>query len=89
MKWLIDLSKSSLKFIKKNNINKKNIVSILIIAIKKLQGQNINIDIKKMSGNWEGFYRVCKGKIRILFGIFFEGLSIYVDKIDYRGDVYK
>ncbi len=89
MKWLIDLSKSSLKFINKNNINKKNIVSILIIAIKKLQGQNINIDIKKMSGNWEGFYRVRKGKIRILISISFEDLSIYVDKIDYRGNIYK
>ncbi len=89
MKWLIDLSKSSSKFINKNNITKKEIVSILIMAIKKLQGQNINIDIKKMSGNWEGFYRVRKGKIRILFSISFNELSTYVDKIDYRGNVYK
>jgi len=86
VKWYIDFSKSSLKFISKNNVSEGDIISIVIKGIKKLKGKAINIDIKKMKGSWKGFYRVRMGKMRLLINIDFENLRIYyIDKIDYRG----
>ncbi len=89
MKWQIDYSKSSLKFIKNNNINRNDITNTICNALKKLKGENINIDIKKMKGNWKGYFRVRDGKIRLIISIDFNNSNIYLDRIDYRGDVYK
>lgn len=75
MKWIIDLSKFSLKFINKNNISKKKIISIIIIAIKKLQGHNINIDIKNSQVTGKAFIE--SGKVKSeYFSVFL--LKIYL-----------
>ena len=42
-----------------------------------------------MKGEWKGFYRLRIGKIRIIFNINFENEQIYIDRIDFRGDVYQ
>jgi len=47
------------------------------------------LDIKKMKGDWEGFYRLRIGKIRIIFSVNFELSQIQVYTIGTRGDVYK
>jgi len=57
MTWQIDFSKDSLKFIEKNNINEENIIKALKKFIDRLKGEVINLDVKKMKGKWEGFYR--------------------------------
>jgi len=89
MNWQIDYSKDSLKFIDKHNIEEDDIIEYLSKATLKLKGENINIDLKKMKGEWKGFYRIRSGNIRIIFNINFENYQIYIDRIDFRGDVYK
>jgi mRNA interferase RelE/StbE len=46
-------------------------------------------DIKKMRGEWNGFYRLRIGKIRIIFRVNFEVKELDVYIIGFRGDVYK
>ncbi len=48
-----------------------------------------DLDIKKMKGEWEGFYRLRVGKIRVIFALSndFNGIEVYT--IGARGDVYK
>lgn len=89
MKWQIEISKVSQKFIKKNNIHDADIVSHLGKAIHKLEGKKEKVDLKKMKGEWKDFFRMRAGKIRIIFKIDFENRKIFVDRIDFRGDVYK
>jgi mRNA interferase RelE/StbE len=55
----------------------------------KIKGENVNIDIKKLSGEWEGYYRLRKGRLRIIFGPNRIDKVLFVDRIDFRGDVYK
>jgi mRNA interferase RelE/StbE len=55
----------------------------------RLKGENVNVDVKKLTGDWTGYYRLRKGKIRIIFSLNKSEKSLYVEKIDYRGDVYK
>ena len=49
----------------------------------------VNIDIRKLVGTWEGYYRIRVSKIRIIFAISKESKEIFVEKVDHRGGVYK
>ena len=48
-----------------------------------------DLDIKRMKGEWEGFYRLRIGKIRAIFTINLDSADIEVYAIGYRGDIYK
>jgi len=47
------------------------------------------LDIKKMKGDWKGFYRLRIGKIRIIFSVNLDFSEIEVYAIGTRGDIYK
>jgi len=89
MSWSIEYSKDALKFLVKH----QDIEEILIEEIKKfilkLNGEKVSINLKKLHGVWEGYYRIRKGKIRIIFYIDYTNFVVYIDTIDFRGDVYK
>ena len=89
MSWQIDFSKASLKFIDAGTIDEDKVISCIGQAIHKLQGHKVSIDLKKMKGEWAGFYRLRTGRIRILFSINFDKQQIYIDQIDFRANVYK
>ncbi len=88
MKWSIDYSKDAEKFIQKQNI-RNEIKEELKKFFKKSKGENKNIYIKKFSGDWAGYYRLRKGKLRIIFELNKIEKSLFVEKVDFRGDVYK
>ncbi|RLF44104.1 MAG: type II toxin-antitoxin system RelE/ParE family toxin [Thermoplasmata archaeon] len=88
MNWKISYSKSALKFIEKHNIKvevKEEIRKFLLL----LKRENVNVDVKKLYGDWKGYYRIRKGKLRIIFSLNKLEKEIYIEKIDFRGDVYK
>lgn len=88
MNWKIGYSNSALKFIDKQNI-RNEIREEIKKFIKKIKGENINIDLKKLEGSWSGYYRLRKGKLRVIFRINKIEKIILVEKVDFRGDVYK
>ena len=47
------------------------------------------LDIKKMKGNWKGFYRLRVGKNRVIFTVDFNSKEITIFAIGSRGDIYK
>jgi mRNA interferase RelE/StbE len=49
----------------------------------------MELEIKNMRGNWEGFYRLRIGKLRIVFRVDFDSDEIEIYTIGSRGDVYK
>jgi len=57
--------------------------------LKKLRGESVNIDVKKLKGEWKGYFRIRKGRLRIIFSIDTSYRSLYVERIDFRGDAYK
>ena len=81
------------KFLAKNSskISKHTVDTLIIKSIKKIYiGEEINVDLKKMS-TMDGYYRIRKGDIRIIFQIneCDELIISIVETIGYRGDVYK
>jgi len=89
MKWIVDFSDDSLKFLKKNKISEDYIIEKVELTLKKLKGEDINVDIKKLKGKWEGFYRIRFGKLRIIAEFQFQDNRVYIERIDWRGNVYK
>lgn len=47
------------------------------------------LDIKKMKGDWEGYYRLPVGKNRIIFTVDIDSQDIEMYAIGARGDIYK
>lgn len=88
MKWHIHYSRSAHKFIEQQKIY-DDVRALLIKLLMKLEGKAVNIDLKKLEGDWEGYYRIRKQKIRIIFEIQKSANIIYIEKIDFRGSVYK
>lgn len=89
MKWSIDFSASSLKFLKQNNLDESLVFEKLRLVFKKFKGEDVNIDVSKLGGKWDGFYRIRSGKIRIIAEFQFERNRVYIEEIDWRGNVYK
>ena len=89
MNWYIDFSENSLKFLKKNNLKEDLIIEKIKLVLRKFKGENININVKKLRGEWEGFYRIRVGKLRIIFEFQFENYRVYIEEIDWRGSAYK
>lgn len=87
--WKIDVSRQADKFTKKENIKDEKLLSLIQKFINYSKGMDENIDVKKLKGKWEGYHRIRFGKIRVILKIDFKEKTIFVDTIDYRGDVYK
>ncbi len=87
--WEIRISKQADKFMKQNNIKDEEIVELVKKLINFLKGEEENIDIKKLKGDWKGYYRVKRGKKRIILKLDFDIKIVFIDKIDFRGDAYK
>ena len=88
MKWTIDYSRDAEKVIQGQRIDDK-VKEELKKFLIKMKGGNINIDLKKLRGDWTGYYRLRKGKLRIIFELNNIDKRLFVEKIDQREDVYK
>lgn len=89
MNWIVDFSRKSLDFLKRNNLEEGFIIEKIKLVLRRFKGENINIDVKKLSGEWDGFYRIRIGRLRIIVEFQFEHCRAYVEEIDWRGNVYK
>ncbi|MBF0466428.1 MAG: hypothetical protein HQK88_15000 [Nitrospirae bacterium] len=88
MKWSIEYSKRASEFIKEHSIE-DGIRDSIKDFILKITGTPTNIDIVKLKGQWADYFRIRKGKIRIILKPDTKTQTIYVDAIDFRGKVYK
>ncbi|MGB6010876.1 MAG: type II toxin-antitoxin system RelE/ParE family toxin [Desulfobacterales bacterium] len=88
MKWEIGFSRDAEKFLKRENLRSETVAEI-INFLKRMKGESVSVDVKKLKGDWQGFYRIRKGKLRIIFELNSQEHLIYVARIDHRGKVYK
>ena len=88
MTWRIDLSRNAEKFLGKNRLTIEEVQELVRKALQYFQGEDINIDIKKLKGKWAGFYRIRSGRLRIIIEFDFENSVVFIEEIDWRGNVY-
>lgn len=90
----IKFRKSAIKFLEKADSDvEESIREALAQLIAFFEAHGVlpftEFDIKKLKGDWEGFYRLRLGKNRILFKIDDESNDFQVHRIGARGDIYK
>jgi mRNA interferase RelE/StbE len=90
----LKLSKNSIKFL--NNLSEKEKLRIkqklkyLIVNLNETGNIPFQeLDIKTLTGDWKGYFRLRIGKIRIIFNLLYEQNELFVYEIDYRGNIYK
>jgi len=90
---IIYLKKTDKFFSKNSNtLTKEKSNKLIIKAVKKITlNEDINIDLKQLKGNFQNYYRIRQGKVRILFELMNDKIIIQalVNDIDFRGDIYK
>lgn len=89
MKWSVDFSPQSLKFLAKNRIAEIEILEKIRLVLRKFRGESVSVDVRKAKGKWAGYHRIRSGKLRVLAAFYFEPKEVFVDTIDWRGNVYK
>ena len=90
LKFRKQAAKSLQKVGAEDSLRIKNQLKHLLYAIE-VKGiiPFTELDIKKMRGEWDGFYRLRIGKIRIIFKVIFDNKALEIYIIGFRGDVYK
>ncbi len=89
----VEFSKSASKFLPKLDSTQQQGIRSKIIRLKdsleKRQAIPFDeLDIKKLKGNWQGFFRIRSGKCRIIFRADLDSQVVYVYDICFRGNAY-
>ncbi|NOZ62413.1 MAG: type II toxin-antitoxin system RelE/ParE family toxin [Calditrichaeota bacterium] len=89
----IKFSSSARKFIEKSGKREQEKIRLKIkMLLQTIEESGFipfqELHIRKLKGEWQGFYRMRIGAIRVIFRIDREQRVIYVYDIDYRGSVY-
>ncbi|NES18785.1 MAG: type II toxin-antitoxin system RelE/ParE family toxin [Symploca sp. SIO3E6] len=90
----VKFHKQAIKFLQKANPEDVDRIQVqlnqLLLAVEE-QGiiPFTFLDIKKMKGEWEGFYRLRVGNMRVIFTVSLDSADIEIYTIGLRGDVYK
>ena len=74
-----------------SRISFKEAKELIMKAVRKLAGKKENIDLVKMRGEFEGYFRIRKNDLRIIFSIaeYENEIIVTIKNIDFRGSVYK
>lgn len=88
--WTFSISKEANNFLAKQPQKIRARIMDKLSALKKYleNKEPISIDLKSLSGNWLGFYRIRSGKIRIILTIHQEEFLIKIHEIEFRGSIY-
>ena len=86
----INFERKADKFFDKGNISKGEASGLIVKAVRKLAGQNENVDVKQLKGEYKGYLRIRKGDLRVIFKIAEDEnlIIVTVSNIDFRGSIY-
>lgn len=89
MDWEIGFSRQAEKFLSQRHLPDEFAIEPVQRAIKKLHGEKVAVNLRRLSDKWADCYRVRVGKIRIIFSINFDKQKILIEVIDNRGSAYR
>jgi len=89
MDWKIGFSRQAERFLSRNHLPDEFVSELLAKAVRRFSGEIVALDLKRLSSDWEGFFRIRSGKKRIIFSIDMHEQKIHVEIIDFRGSAYK
>lgn len=88
MSWSIKVSSIAEKYFKKLDKKRRRKVKEKLLALSRQQNPLENIQVKALTGELKGFYRLRIGDYRIIFALLEEEKVIAVVNIFPRGNAY-
>lgn len=88
MSWSIKVSSIAEKYFKKLDKKRKKKIEEKLLALSRQQNPLENIQVKALTGELKGFYRLRVGEYRIIFALLEEQKAIAVVNIFPRGNAY-
>jgi mRNA interferase RelE/StbE len=88
MSWSIKVSSIAEKYFKKLDKKRKRNIKERLLALSRQQNPLENIQVKPLTGELKGFYRLRIGDYRIIFALLEEEKVIAVVNIFPRGNAY-
>ncbi len=85
----VDKFLKTLKYDYKRYVQVKQGLNLLLKALESGVLPYSGLDVKKLRGEWEGFFRLRIGDMRILFTLDFRNEIVYVYNIHFRSKIYK
>ncbi len=92
MEWKLIYHRNAIKFLKKLEKEKREHILGKLYELVNSMEKGIfpirTMDIKRLKGKWEGFFRLRVGELRIIFRIDVESKKILVYNIHFREKSY-
>ncbi|MFH1097850.1 MAG: type II toxin-antitoxin system RelE/ParE family toxin [Candidatus Desantisbacteria bacterium] len=89
MKWIIKISSKAENYFEKLNKELQNRLKEKIIDLSNYDNPILHKDVKSLTGQLKGFYRLRIGGYRVVFSLLSNEKIIAIVNIAPRGDVYK
>ncbi|MEM2059349.1 MAG: type II toxin-antitoxin system RelE/ParE family toxin [Archaeoglobaceae archaeon] len=88
MEWKLIYHRNAIKFLKKLEKEKREHILDKLYELLNSMEKGIlpirTMDIKRLKGKWEGFFRLRVGELRIIFRIDVESKKILIYNIHFR-----
>lgn len=89
MDWTFDFSRKADKFLSQQRLTDDIAIEAIGRALRKLDGETVAVDLKRLHEPWKGFFRVRAQKVRIVFSFDAHARRVYVAVIDFRDSAYR
>lgn len=88
--WTYSFSKRSLQFLEQIDREAKDRIKAKLLELGDyLEGKSpASVDIKRLKGKWEGFYRLRVGKVRVILSFDRQQKVMVLHDMGFRGDIY-
>jgi len=92
MGWTVRFHRNAKKFLKGLDEDRRNLVLSKLDELRECLEEGIfsvkRLDLKKLKGKWEGFFRLRVGDLRVVFRVDTSQKVVFVYHIHFRGKVY-
>ena len=87
--WKVEIGKQSEKFLDNNSADiRDSVYEKIRNMIEWLENKNnLIVDLKKLKGDYQGYYRIRTGKIRIIISIDKKNYIIKIQNINFRRNI--
>jgi len=89
MEWTFEFSNQADKFLVKHRISDVSVIEIVKLALQKLDGEVVAVDLERLHEPWKGFFRIRVQKTRIIFSFNAHARRVYVAVVDSRDSAYR
>ena len=92
MEWTVKYHKEAKKFLKRLNEDRRKLVLNKLDELRERLEEGVfpigHLDVKKLKGKWEGFFRLRVGDFRVIFKVDTSQKVVFIYHIHFRGNVY-